>query len=167
MQTPTDASAGAETGALAIRRDSPLAPDVAPLLRRHLDLMWAASPPESVHALPPEALAGEDVAFFTLREGDAVLGMGAVKRIAPDHAEIKSMHVVSEARGRGLSRLLLGQLMSAAAELGARRVSLETGVEDVFAPARALYLAAGFEVCPPFEGYHEDPNSVFMTRLLA
>lgn len=152
---------------LRILRDSPLAPEVLPLLQRHLDLMWASSPPESVHALDPGELAVSDVAFFTLREGPAVLGMGAVKRISDDHAEIKSMHVVAEARGRGLARVLLDHLMAEAGALGYARLSLETGVEDVFAPARALYARAGFSECPPFEGYVADPNSVFMTRLLA
>ena len=148
------------------RRDSPLAADVLPLLQRHLDLMHASSPPESVHALDPGALAVPDVAFFTLREGDAVLGMGAIKRIDDGHAEIKSMHIVAEARGRGLAKVMLDHLLAQARSLGYDRLSLETGIEDVFAPARALYAQAGFETCPPFEGYWEDPNSYFMTRKL-
>lgn len=149
---------------IEIRRDRPVSPQVLPLLQRHLDLMHASSPPESVHALDPEALDTPDVAFFTLREGDAVLGMGAVKRLDHAHAEIKSMHVVSEARGRGLARVLLDHLLAEAQSLGYSRLSLETGVEPVFAPARALYERAGFAYCGPFEGYGEDPNSVFMTR---
>ncbi|GGW38024.1 GCN5 family N-acetyltransferase [Gemmobacter lanyuensis] len=152
---------------IQIRRDTPLAPEVLPLLQRHLDLMWASSPPESVHALDPAELATPDIAFFTLREGEAVLGMGAVKRIDAGHAEIKSMHVVAEARGRGLARVLLDHLVAEARALGYGRLSLETGVEDVFAPARALYAKAGFIQCPPFEGYWDDPNSYFMTLSLA
>ena len=149
-----------------IRRDRPVSPQVLPLLQRHLDLMHASSPPESVHALDPAALDTADVAFFTLRDGEAVLGMGAVKRIDASHAEIKSMHVVTEARGRGLARVLLDHLLAEAQTLGYARLSLETGVEPVFAPARALYERAGFGYCGPFEGYGEDPNSVFMTRTI-
>ena len=93
--------------------------------------------------------------------------MGAVKRIDAGHAEIKSMHVVAEARGRGLARVLLDHLVAEARALGYGRLSLETGVEDVFAPARALYAKAGFIQCPPFEGYWDDPNSYFMTLSLA
>ncbi len=152
---------------LEIRRDSPLAPEVLPLLQRHLDLMHAASPPESVHALDPSELATPDVAFFTLREGADVLGMGAVKRIDAHHAEIKSMHIVAEARGRGLAQVMLDRLLAEARALGYHRLSLETGVEDVFAAARALYSRAGFDQCPPFDGYWDDPNSYFMTRSLA
>ena len=149
-----------------IRRDRPVSAQVLPLLQRHLDLMHASSPPESVHALDPAALDTPDVAFFTLRDGEAVLGMGAVKRIDATHAEIKSMHVVTEARGRGLARVLLDHLLAEAQTLGYARLSLETGVEPVFAPARALYKRAGFGYCGPFEGYGEDPNSVFMTRTI-
>lgn len=152
---------------IQIRRDRPTSPQVLPLLQRHLDLMHASSPPESVHALDPAALDTADVAFFTLREGDAVLAMGAVKRIDDAHAEIKSMHVVAEARGRGLARVMLDHLLAEAQRLSYSRLSLETGVEPVFAPARALYERAGFGYCGPFEGYALDPNSVFMTKTLA
>ncbi len=147
-----------------IRRDSPLAEDVRPLLERHLALMRASSPPESCHPLDADGLSGPDVAFFTLRMGAAVLGMGALKRLSPDAAEIKSMHVVAEARGRGLSRLLLAHLLDEAARLGLRTINLETGSQPVFAPARALYLAAGFAECGPFADYTLDPYSVYMTR---
>ena len=151
---------------IQIRRDRPTSPHVLPLLQRHLDLMHASSPPESVHALDPSALDTSDVAFFTLREENTVLGMGAVKRIDAGHAEIKSMHVVAEARGRGLARVLLDHLLAEAGRLGYGRLSLETGVEPVFAPARALYERAGFGYCGPFEGYEVDPNSVFMTKII-
>ena len=152
---------------LEIRADCSVAADVLPLLNRHLDLMRASSPPESVHALDPEALNAPEVDFFTLREGETVLAMGAIKAISPDHAEVKSMHVVSEARGRGLSAQLLARLVEQAKARGYTRLSLETGIEEVFAPARKLYEKAGFTYCGPFEGYTDDPNSVFMTRPLA
>lgn len=152
--------------AILIRRDSPLNPEVTPLLERHLAMMWEASPPESVHALDAADLAVPEVAFFTLREGETIIGMGALKRLSGLHAEIKSMHVVAEARGRGLARVLLDHLLTEARAMGLARISLETGAEPVFAPARALYESAGFTACPPFEGYAEDPNSVFMTRTL-
>lgn len=151
---------------LRIQRDSPLAPEVLPLLQRHLDLMWASSPPESVHALAASDLADMDVAFFTLREAGAVLGMAALRQIDMRHGEIKSMHIVAEARGRGLARVLLNHVLAEARAMGYARLSLETGVEPVFAPARALYRKARFEICRPFAGYSDDPNSVFMTRVL-
>lgn len=150
-----------------IAPDSPLASDVSVLLQRHLALMHAASPPESVHALPIEALAAPGISFFSIRDGEGgLLGVGALSRIDAQHCEIKSMHVAAEARGRGLARHLLAALLTQARRIGYERVSLETGIEPVFEAARALYAAAGFAICPPFEGYGPDPNSVFMTLAL-
>ena len=44
------------------------------------------------------------------------------------------------------------------------RLSLETGSQDGFAPARALYARHGFALCDPFADYRLDPSSVFMSR---
>ncbi|MFC2970223.1 GNAT family N-acetyltransferase [Acidimangrovimonas pyrenivorans] len=151
---------------LMIVPDDPLSPEVGVLLDRHLQLMRDTSPPESVHALEPAELAGPGIRFFTLREGARLLGMGALKEHAGGLAEIKSMHIAAEARGRGLARRLLDHLVATARADGMVRISLETGAEPEFAPARALYAAAGFETCPPFADYREDPNSVFMTLKL-
>jgi putative acetyltransferase len=35
-----------------------------------------------------------------------------------------------------------------------------------FEPARRLYQSFGFTYCSPFAAYTEDPNSVFLTRIL-
>ncbi|MDU8943476.1 GNAT family N-acetyltransferase [Rhodophyticola sp. MJ-SS7] len=150
----------------AIHPAAPDAPELGDLFQRHLTLMRASSPACSVHAMEPGDLAAAGVRFFVIREGDTTLAMGALKHIGPGHAELKSMHVVEEARGRGLARMLLCHLVEVAHAEGLARLSLETGVQPAFAPARALYLSEGFEECEPFEGYAPDPNSVFMTRLL-
>jgi putative acetyltransferase len=47
-----------------------------------------------------------------------------------------------------------------------KRLSLETGSMEAFAPARSLYARFGFRPCGPFANYVEDPYSVFMTREL-
>jgi len=49
---------------------------------------------------------------------------------------------------------------------GYKRLSLETGTVEAFAPAQSLYASVGFEVCGPFADYREDPHSVFMTLRL-
>ncbi|TMV47078.1 GNAT family N-acetyltransferase, partial [Thioclava sp. BHET1] len=68
--------------AIEIRRDDPMSAEVTPLLVRHLQLMRDTSPPESVHALDGAALAGPEIRFFTLRDGEAILGMGALKLLS-------------------------------------------------------------------------------------
>jgi putative acetyltransferase len=150
-----------------ISRADPLAPELALLHERHTADMHAETPPDSIHMLSADALARPGIDFFVIREDGRPVGMGALKRIDGGHAEIKSMHVLVEARGRGLSRFLLDHLIAHARAAGYRRISLETGAEPIFAPARALYARAGFVECAPFEGYWDDPHSVFMTLVLA
>jgi putative acetyltransferase len=153
--------------AYVIAQESPLTADLDLLMARHTADMHADTPPESIHMMDAAQLAIPEVAFFVLRENGAPLAMGAFKRIEPGHGEIKSMHVLTEARGKGLSKAMLEHLVTKARAAGLSQLSLETGVQPTFIAARALYERAGFSYCPPFKGYSLDPNSVFMTRTLA
>lgn len=152
---------------VVIAEEHPLAPDLELLFQRHTADMHADTPPESIHMMDKGELAAPGIRFFVLRVGGQPQAMGAFKRIDASHAEIKSMHVLAEARGRGLSKAMLDHLVAEARKDGFTRLSLETGVQPTFVAARALYERAGFEECPPFEGYWDDPNSVFMTKVLA
>ncbi len=152
---------------MTIHLESPLTPDLALLMQRHTQDMHAETPPESIHMMDASKLAQPGIWFFAMRDGMEAVGMGAVKRIDDRHAEVKSMHVLAEHRGRGLSRIMLDHLVTHALEQGFSKLSLETGSQPGFAPARGLYIRAGFEECGPFEGYSIDPNSVFMTRTIA
>ena len=152
---------------VTITKESPLSADLALLMQRHTEDMHADTPPESIHMMDASELAIPEVDFFVLRDAGKPVAMGAFKRLDAAHAEIKSMHVLTEARGRGLSRTMLDHLLEQAKAAGLKRLSLETGVQPTFVAARALYYKAGFEDCPPFEGYSLDPNSLYMTRSLA
>lgn len=150
-----------------IAEEHPLTPDLALLFDRHTADMHAETPPESIYMMDKGALAAPGIRFFVLREDHAPVAMGAIKRIDPTHAEIKSMHVLSEARGRGLSKAMLEHLLATAQSDGFTRLSLETGIQSTFIAARALYARAGFADCGPFGDYTLDPNSVYMTKVLA
>jgi putative acetyltransferase len=136
------------------------------LLREHLDDMTATSPPESVHALDLDGLLQPDVTFWSAWDGPELLGCAALKQLSATHGEIKSMRTAAAARGRGVASRLLEHLIAEAVRRAYRRLSLETGSQPFFAPARRLYTRYGFTVCPPFAGYRPDPNSTFMTRPL-
>ncbi len=151
---------------IVIAEEHPLTPDLSLLFDRHTADMHADTPPESIHMMDRGALAAPGIRFFVMRDDVRPVAMGAFKRIDATHAEIKSMHVLAEDRGRGLSRAMLDHLVTRAAQDGFARLSLETGVQPTFTAARALYARAGFTECPPFEGYRDDPNSVFMTKVL-
>ncbi len=116
--------------------------------------------------MEPDALAEAGAVLIVAEEDGVVLGVGAFKDLGDGHAELKSMHTADAARGKGIGRAILLDLMARAAALGATRMSLETGSQAEFAAARSLYLAHGFELCRPFGEYVEDPLSVFMTRQL-
>lgn len=148
---------------LKITLEHPVQEDLRLLHQRHTEAMHANSPPESIHMLPANALAEPDVRFYVLREDGEAIGMAALKHLDAGHAEIKSMHVLHEHRGRGLARLLADHLLAEARKQGLVRLSLETGSHPAFAAAHGLYSAIGFEVSEPFAEYELDPNSVYMT----
>lgn len=141
-------------------------PRVRALLAYHTTTARAQTARGSAHALDLEALREPDIAVWAAWEGDALLGVGALRRLTPEHGEIKSMHVAESSRGRGVGSGIVRRLLAEARAAGMRRVSLETGSWPYFDAARALYRRHGFAECPPFGDYVEDPNSVFMTRVL-
>jgi putative acetyltransferase len=152
---------------MRIGTDDPLRADVLALLEEHLADMYATSPPESVHALDPDALRAPDITFWTARRDGVLLGCVALKTHDAGLVELKSMRTSSAARRQGVAAALLEHVIGEARARGAATLSLETGVEDYFAGARALYVSRGFTECPPFADYVPDPNSVFLTLDLA
>ena len=149
-----------------LRLDDLRHPDVIALLQEHLDWMHRTSPPESVHALDLDALRQPDIAFWTLWDGEALAGCGALRALDATHGEVKSMRTAQTHLRRGVAATMLDHILAEARRRGYARISLETGSMDYFAPAHALYARAGFRPCAPFGDYVEDPNSVFMTRAL-
>jgi putative acetyltransferase len=139
-------------------------PRIVRLLHVHLEAARAHSPPCSVHALDLSGLKAPGIALWAAWDGDTLLGVGALQRLDERHGEVKSMHVAEAARGKGVGGAMLRHLVAEAEAGGWSRLSLETGSQDYFAPARALYHRNGFVDCGPFGGYGPDPNSMFMTR---
>jgi len=152
-----------------IALDTPHTPDVLELIGRHLAENYATSPPESVHALGADALTHPSISFWSAREevSGQLLGIGALKRHSPEMAELKSMRTTEAARRRGVASALLRAIIKDCRRAGVRELNLETGAEDYFAPARALYERTGFEACPPFAAYTTDPNSVYLSLRIA
>jgi putative acetyltransferase len=142
-------------------------PRVVELLHAHVTRSRAETAPGSAHALDLSGLESPDVTFWSAWEDETLVGVGALKSLSKDHGEVKSMHTVEAARGRGVGSAMLQHIVEAARARGMSRLSLETGSWPYFALARALYARHGFVECPPFGDYVEDPNSVFMTRSLA
>jgi putative acetyltransferase len=136
------------------------------LVARHLRGMHETSPPESVHAFDLSKLRQPGVMFWSAWIENDVVGMGALKRIDAQRAEVKSMRVADAWLGKGIGRAMLDHIIAEARRMGMTSLWLETGSAPAFAPALKLYETAGFTRCGPFEGYGEDPFSVFMTRTI-
>jgi len=124
------------------------------------------SPLESVHALDLNKLRKPEITFWTVWDGNQLAGCAAIKELNADHAEIKSMRTSNTHRGKGVAIKIMEHILTVAAERNYQRLSLETGTQDFFVPARKLYERFGFENCGPFSDYREDPYSAFMTKAL-
>lgn len=120
-----------------------------------------------MHMMGRDGLAVPGITFLVLRDtAGQPVGMGALKKLGDGTAELKSMHVLAEARGTGAARQILESLIDAARQMNARAIYLETGAQPSFTPARMLYYRSGFTDCAPFANYAEDPNSAFMVLQL-
>jgi putative acetyltransferase len=150
----------------AFRIDDLSGPPIRALISRHLAGMHEHSPPESVHAFDIDKLRSPGVTFWSAWVGEELAGCGALKRLDDARGEIKSMRVADAFLGRGVGRAMLAFIMEEARGRGMRSLWLETGSAAAFAPALKLYQSAGFVRCGPFDGYLEDPFSIFLTREL-
>jgi putative acetyltransferase len=146
-----------------IKVDDLTGAEIAELLQEHLANMAENSPPESMHALGIEELSKSDITFWSAWNGTELLGCGALKELSPQHGEIKSMRTASSHRRKGVAAALLEHILKEAKRRDYKRLSLETGSMETFAPAHRLYMKFGFKECRPFADYVEDPNSIFMT----
>jgi putative acetyltransferase len=117
---------------------------VRALLALHLTGMHAASPPGTVYALDLSGLQRPDISFFAAWEGDALLGVGALRELSATAGEIKSMRTADAHLRKGVAAALLEHLLALARARGYERVSLETGSGPAFEPALALYRRYGF-----------------------
>jgi putative acetyltransferase len=139
---------------------------VVAMLQFHFDTNVSVTPRGSAHVFDLDRLRQADIRFWSAWDGETLLGTGALKRMTATTGEVKSMHTLQGERRSGVGSAMLRHIMAEAKDMGLRRLYLETGSFDYFAPARALYRKHGFEECPPFEGYKPDPNSMFMTRTI-
>ena len=151
---------------MIIKIDDLRGSEIAALLKEHLQNMYLITPPESVHALDIEALRKPEITFWSLLEGTVLCGCGALKQLSPEHGEVKSMRTASLYRRKGIASALLTHIIDVSMQRGYKKLNLETGSLKEFNQARTMYEKFGFSYCDPFEGYSEDPNSVFMVKHL-
>ena len=149
-----------------ITRANPTDPEPARLIRLHLANSDDIGDDTSNHTMAADDLSAANIRFWTISEKGTLLGCAALKTMPDAMVEIKSMHVLEQARGKGIARVLLDFLIAEARSDSCHDMVLETGSMDAYAAARALYERMGFSYCDPIPGYSEDPNSVYMRLAL-
>ncbi|MEO1968267.1 MAG: GNAT family N-acetyltransferase [Sphingomonadaceae bacterium] len=128
-------------------------PQVIALIAAHQRDMLGASPPVTSFALDLSGLQDHAVSVLAAWDGPTLAAIGALKRLAPDHGELKSIRTAPAFLRRGIARQLLEALIDLARNEGLTRLSLETGSGEKFEPALALYRQRGFVNGPAFADY--------------
>ena len=141
-------------------------PEVNQLLKKHFVELRAASPEGSAHVLDIPGLKIPSIKFWSLWQVDQLMGCGALKFLDKDHGEFKSIRIHDKFRGKGYGAKIINHLINEAKNLKIKRLSIETGAGDFFAPARKLFDNCGFKSCPPFAHYKQDINSLYLTKLI-
>lgn len=145
-----------------LRVDDLSAEPTRALLRLHLAGMHENSPPGTSFALDDSGLRQPGVTVWSVWAGQAIAGMGALKILAPDWGELKSMRTHPDFLRQGVGAMLLEHIIGVARSQGMTRLSLETGTTPAFEPALALYRRRGFVDGEPFAGYPPSDFNRFM-----
>ncbi|MBB2200651.1 GNAT family N-acetyltransferase [Gluconacetobacter tumulisoli] len=145
-----------------IREDDLSGEQTRELLALHLAGMRAQSPPDSVYALDLSGLATPDVTVWAAWCQDRVAGIGALKMLSADMAEVKSMRTHPDFVRKGVGRALLDTIIATAKNRGVRRPSLETGRGAAFDPALTLYRRYGFTAGEAFGLYTPSSFNQFL-----
>ena len=148
---------------MIVEPGNPRDPQVTALLQASHALMESLFPPEENHYLSIDALCVPEVHFFVARDGETVLGCGAVKHMET-YGELKSMFTAEAARGNGAASAILDHIGDQARALGLTELKLETG--DGLHAAHELYAKHGFIPCGPFGDYAANESSLFMEKPL-
>lgn len=139
---------------------------VLDLLRVHLDGMRANSPPGNVFALDLSGLKAPGIRFYTAWDGEALMGMGALKALADGGGEIKSMRTHDAHLRKGVAARLLEHIIAEARTSTYHRLSLETGSGPAFDAALGLYRRYGFIEGEAFGDYEKSDFNQFFHLVL-
>tara|TARA_B100000780_G_scaffold266422_1_gene222616 strand:- start:68 stop:532 length:465 start_codon:yes stop_codon:yes gene_type:complete len=142
-------------------------PKVHDLLIRHFIELRSVSPEGSTHVLDIIGLKDPSIKFWSLWEGDELMGLGAIKLLEEAHGEFKSIRVNDQFRDKGYGLKIVNHLINEAKKLNIKKLSLETGAGEFFQYARKLFTKSGFKICKPFFHYKNDVNSVYMNLLIS
>ena len=142
-------------------------PKVNELLTKHFIELKNASPEGSAHVLDIPGLKIPSIKFWSLWKDENLFGCGALKFLEKKHGEFKSIRIHDDFRNKGNGIRVIEHLIDEAKKFDIKRISIETGAGNFFAPARSLFKKCSFELCEPFAHYKKDKNSIYLTKLIS
>ena len=151
---------------IVITTEKTLTDELAQVLRAHWLFCTSSTPIEHVYALDASKLFTPDITVFGARVDGELLGVGALRKLDSEHAELKSMHTLAKSRGLGIGREMVMHIENFARTQGINRMSLETGATEPFKPARKLYKSLGYQECEAFGDYVLTEDNACMTKLI-
>jgi putative acetyltransferase len=93
--------------------------------------------------------------------------MGALRRHANGVGEVKRMYTRPEARGLGVGKAVVAEIIELARAEGYTRLVLETGAVESFKSAWNVYERHGFTRCGAVLDYPSDTrHNIFYEKLL-
>jgi len=151
---------------IVITTEKSLNDELAQILQAHWLFCTSSTPIEHVYALDASKLFSPDITVFGARINGELVGVGAIRKLDAHHAELKSMHTLAKSRGSGVGRAMVAHIEDFARSSGIERMSLETGTNEAFKPARELYKYLGYNSCDAFGDYVLSEDNMCMTKLI-
>ena len=154
-----------QTVKIIITTEKSLTDELGQILQAHWLFCTSSTPIEHVYALDASKLFAPDITVFGARINGEIVGVGAMRKLDVDHAELKSMHTLAKSRGMGVGKAIVAHIEDFARSSGIERISLETGTNEAFKPARELYKSLGYKSCDAFGDYVLSEDNMCMTKL--
>ena len=151
---------------IEICTEKSLTEELAKLLQAHWLFCTSTTPIEHVYALDASKMFASDITVFGARIQGELVGVGALRKLDEEHAELKSMHTLAKSRGLGIGKAMVAHIEQFAKNQGVKRISLETGATEPFKPARQLYKSLGYQTCEAFGEYVLSEDNTCMTKLI-
>ena len=151
---------------IAITVEGSLTDELAQVLQAHWLFCTSSTPIEHVYALDASKLFNPDITVFGARIAGELVGVGAMRKLDQHHAELKSMHTLAKSRGLGVGKAMVAHIEDFARSSRINRMSLETGTNEEFRPARELYKSLGYNSCDAFGDYVLSEDNMCMTKLI-
>lgn len=120
---PAAASLDEKASGMDIVVDDLSGRQIAEFLEEHVQEMRSITPLESKHALDLDELRVPEVAFWSVLDGDALVGCRAIKKLDAGHAELKSMRTSSARKRSGIASQLLEHVLTEAKRIRPRRTA--------------------------------------------